>query len=335
MQLMIDLATENTPGLRLAAQFLWDHASLRELMEAGVTPNLDSFRTALNVGNVPTGTQFPFAPAAVTPAGAVAPTVVAAAGQNAPSAPPAPPFDPRDSAFRGHTDATPPAPSNVVPFVPPAPAMNPTTVAPTGASNAGTPVSLELDASGMPWDARIHQKAKGKKKGDGTWKLIKGIDPTIVAAVTQELHARMVNSPPAEVAAPSFPGALPVPPAAADVHRTTADPAGTAHAVPVPPPPAVGGVPVPPPPVSVQPASAVPVPPAPVLGVPNAPVVQTMTLRDLVSKITALRTSGRLTAEQVDGAVRAAGAPNLQTLGAMAHLVPEVDMQIDLILAQS
>lgn len=315
MQLMIDLTQEHTPALRLAAQFLWDHASLREAMDEGITPNLDSFRTALNFGpHVPTGT---------TP--------------DVPPPPPATMINPQ-----GDFQPVPTPPSNVVPFVPPAPAVNPMT-APGATTPPASVATLELDASGMPWDARIHQKAKGKKKGDGTWKLIKGVDPALVAAVTQELHAKMINTPPAEVAAPSFPGGVPVPPVAPGTAPGAQLPAqlqqsANSAAVPVPPPPADGGVSAPPPPVSVQQPGAVPVPPAPVLGVSNANgqgMVQTMTLRELVSKITQLRTSGRLTAEQVDGAVRAAGAPNLQTLGAMAHLVPEVDMQIDLILAQS
>lgn len=326
MQLMIDVNQEHTPGLRLAAQFLWDHASLRELMEAGVTPNLDSFRTALNIAPpVPMGTTSEVPPVPAAPV-VKSPEQIAA--------------DAALAAYQAMANSGAPAPSNVVPFVPPAPAQNPTT-APGATTPPASVATLELDATGMPWDGRIHQKAKGKKKGDGTWKLIKGIDPAIVASVTQELHARMINSPPAEVAAPSFPGGVPMPPLTG-AGTTPADNGMSAQhnagAVPVPPPPTNGGVPVPPPPVTVQQPNAVPVPPAPVLGVSDGNgqnLVQPMTLRDLVSKITQLRTAGRLTADQVDGAVRAAGAPNLQTLGAMAHLVPEVNLQIDLILAQS
>src|SRR6185369_6722013 len=93
-----------------------------------------------------------------------------------------------------------------------APATNSTVAAP--AAGATLAVSAEYDSAGMPWDARIHQKAKGKKK-DLTWKLIKGIDPAVVQTVTAELMARKIATPQSPSAAtpalqPAAPGAIAV-----------------------------------------------------------------------------------------------------------------------------
>lgn len=71
------------------------------------------------------------------------------------------------------------------------------------------PATVELDSNGLPWDARIHGKAKNKNKGDGSWKYIKGIDrETLVPQVEVELRAALDAAPPAEsVFASPTPGA--------------------------------------------------------------------------------------------------------------------------------
>jgi hypothetical protein len=73
------------------------------------------------------------------------------------------------------------------------------------------------------------------------------------------------------------------------------------------------------------------------MGLPNVNnpgVVQAVTdFRGLVAKITQLRNANRLTADQVNNAVAQTGAPNLQALAAMGHLVPAVDSLIDAIIA--
>lgn len=210
----------------------------------------------------------------------------------------------------------------------------------------------------MPWDARIHQSGKGKKK-DGTWKLKKGIDPTIVAQITQELHAAgRVRSPGAAPTAPSVPPAPEVPaapsfqapqiqaaaqapytatPQAQDPYAQAAAQNGQAA---IPPPPPVApqgseGAQIPPPPVSLS-AAPVPVPPTANVGMPdagNSGMVQTVNFRSLVAKITKARTENKLTAEEVSSIVQSSGAPNLQMLANMAHLVPVVDSMIDATLA--
>jgi hypothetical protein len=49
----------------------------------------------------------------------------------------------------------------------------------------------ELDSAGMPWDERIHASTKTFVQ-NGTWKMKRGVDATVVASVTAEL---MGNEP--------------------------------------------------------------------------------------------------------------------------------------------
>lgn len=55
------------------------------------------------------------------------------------------------------------------------------------------PVS-DVDARGMPWDARIHASTKTQKK-DGTWKAKKGVDQALVAQVEAEHMGGSVANP--------------------------------------------------------------------------------------------------------------------------------------------
>lgn len=185
------------------------------------------------------------------------------------------------------------------------------------------------------WDARIHQKAKGKKQ-DGTWKLIKGVDKTLVENVVRELAASKLppNAAPAGVnvgAAPPAPPASVAPP----VPLPPADIAAGTGTVPMPPQP--GTVPAPPsgmpaqtvsPPVPVPPgATAAAVPAAPgTLGAPGP-------YRALIDKITEATKTNKLTAQQVLAIVHDAGAPNLMQLNQFPHLIEVVSSGIDLALA--
>lgn len=177
--------------------------------------------------------------------------------------------------------------------VPPPPLVTTAAIlAPSGnaAMNAGAATDVvsgaEYDSAGMPWDARIHQKAKGKKK-DNTWKLIKGIDTAIVQAVTAELAARKGASAPVSLP-PTSTGS---------------------NSMPVPP---VANVPAPPG-VSSSPASApVPVPPPPAVGVAGA-----SPYRALIDKITALTKAGKLAPAKVAEICQSHGAPSLMALNGM------------------
>lgn len=215
--------------------------------------------------------------------------------------------------------------------VPPAPVA---AVAPTVAS-----ATLEYDSAGMPWDGRIHQRGMAKKK-DGTWKLQKGIDQTIVQSVVMELSARKI----ATSASPTLPvQRVPV--------LTEQIPAPPQFAVPPPPPSVIlppgpllpsdtapgYGNPVPLPPVMVEPpVTQVPSPPVPVaVPVPPVPPVGSMgiTYRSLVDKMTAGTAAKTLASDKVLEIVRGCGCPNIQQLKQMPQVWTDLDAKLDLALA--
>lgn len=363
MQLMIDILAETPAALRLAAKFLMDHAALRDAMDpdAGIVPP-----------NVPTGTKPSEAPPAplATPAtssiatvanmpippppvvtapvvpnaGLVAPladNTMASMPYGVPSVPP-PPFVPSAVATTA-TFPPIPAPTSGVsdaalataPAVPAAPS--------TAAVNPAVPGADDYDSSGVPFDARIHQKTRGKKK-DGTWKLQKGIDEAVVARVMQELATRIRH--------PGSTANIPAPPSSPEVLSAlpsnvlfgqTPLPAGASPApvslpgsVPVPPVPTGIASPAPLPPPVGTPANSipVPVPPPPAVGsIPTPPPGPVDPFRALVTKITALRKENKITPEEVTQCVTQSGAPSLQLLQSMAHLIGNVEAAIDAIVA--
>lgn len=359
MQLMIDTAQETPEALRLASKFLADHAALREAMEQ--TDNTRVLNTLAEVeqffsDSVPAGTSQPQvppppAPSNVSPLFPRASVPVAAPPTDAPIVPPAP-------------VATPTVPTvPTVPFAPPVDSTNRSAQPATMTTGVTSTTPDELDSAGVPWDARIHQKTKGRKK-DLTWKLQKGIDPALVSSVMQELQAQgRVRS--ATIPVPTAPSVEQPNPTA--VFGRTPLPVGAIAPVPLPPAAPYGQtydyqghaqqgqtqengqaqsqgqnlapVPPPPPSVTVPAGPTVPVPPAPNVGLPNTgqsnvlPMVSEF--RALVSKITEARHAGKLTAEQVNAAVAKAGVTSLQMLSSMAHLVSVVDAYIDADIAMA
>lgn len=291
MQLMIDTLVETPDALDLASRFLAQHAALRRLMEggAGLPPSED----------VPTGTQ---------PEQAAVPL--------APAAPPAPPEVPAAPTLAEAQVPAPPAPPPPVPSVPVltlVPPIAPAATLPPSVPTAGPAVD-EFDNSGVPYDGRIHQKAKSKKK-DGTWKLQKGIDSTIVESIMKELTPRIRNV--------TVPPALhdPQDSARALMFGQTPLPAGASAPVTLPP--------VPPPPAqTTQTPAAPPAPPA-----PQAPGAQEVSpYRALVAKITTAKAAGKITAQEVTGLITGAGVPSIQLLNAMPHKIPEVEAAFDALL---
>lgn len=302
--------------------------------------NLDP--EALDNNEVPEGTTaaplVPAAPSAATSAATA--TSVASVAATAPATVP----------------TAPALASNVLPFpVPPpppivaavvtsaaiadVPAPN-STVAPTAAAAQGVASApAEYDTAGLPWDSRIHQKAKGTKK-DGTWKLIKGIDDAVVMAVMPELLARKLAttaSPsvaPAAFVPPPPPviGAVPPPPAtvAPQVFLPFSDSAPGAsvdggNTMPVS---SVSGVPAPPNVFTQTVVASVPVPPVAPVGVVGA-----VTYRALIDKMTAGTKTQVLTAAKVMEIVQACNCPNLQQLNQMPQIFADVDAKLDLALA--
>lgn len=91
------------------------------------------------------------------------------------------------------TPATPPSTDNVTPI---------SSRGKAAGSNTTTPppviTDVELDAEGLPWDARIHGKTKTKLKKEKTWKKIKNIEknkPGLVEQVEAELRTSMAANP--------------------------------------------------------------------------------------------------------------------------------------------
>jgi len=104
-------------------------------------------------------------------------------------------------------EAPAPAQAAVTEAPAPAPVAPPVAEAPTPAS-AQPPVTeepaaeptgtngVELDAEGLPWDARIHASTK-TKKADGCWKAKRGVSAELVQQVTAELRQLMALPAPA------------------------------------------------------------------------------------------------------------------------------------------
>jgi hypothetical protein len=198
MQITVDTEKDSPAVLSNVGKFLvLGYGSLADKIAtvAGAQPQPGAAVTAA----VPLAPKAPpapdFAPSDSLPADALesgkAPADVQAAavfgGSAAPAAPLAPPAPPAPPAL----PPIPPAP----PAIPPAPGA------------ALTPV--ERDTAGVPYDARIHNKSRTKKQ-DGTWKLAKGIDSAVVAAVLAEIKG--APAAPLVPAAPAAPSAPPVPP---------------------------------------------------------------------------------------------------------------------------
>lgn len=83
---------------------------------------------------------------------------------------------------------------------PPIHSTAPTQPDTSGSATVATPAGVELDANGVPWDARIHSGAIGedgkhKKTAKGVWTKRKGCPDSEYEAVTAELKNLMAASP--------------------------------------------------------------------------------------------------------------------------------------------
>lgn len=155
-------------------------------------------------------------------------------------------------------------------------------------SSASTRLNdVTVDAAGLPWDARIHSGAK-TKLANGNWKLLRNVDPALVASVEAELRG-----------APK--PAAPTTPAAAQV----VEPAS-----------------VPLPPVPVAPPAGVPSPPAPL---PTPPAPKPITN---AAQLVAAVMDKRFTTDQVNAACQAVGVENVASLLAKQDKLPDVLRQL-------
>ena len=184
-----------------------------------------------------------------------------------------------------------------MPAVTPPSAATGQTVAPSG---------VELDASGLPWDNRIHALGAGgthPKKANGCWTAKRGLnDPAKTAAIEAELRAAL-SAPAASVLVPPPP------------------PAATAAAAPAASPPVLT------PPVLTPPVLTPPAAPAP----EAAP-----TFASLMLKITSAMqsTPPKITQEQLNYGLQQLGLQAPMQLAQRADLVGSMSQYVDACAAQ-
>lgn len=85
----------------------------------------------------------------------------------------------------------------------------------TATTDPTPPAASDLDIEGLPWDARIHSSTKNKNE-DGTWRIKRGTDKSLVTRIKNQLRATAAATAPAVATAapPAPPAALPTPPIA-------------------------------------------------------------------------------------------------------------------------
>jgi len=185
--------------------------------------------------------------------------------------------------------------SNPAPPPPPAATDNESFDLPVDpTADTDDPNCPELDASGLPWDARIHAGSKAKLQ-DGTWRKKRGVDDEDYNRVIEELKSLMAA--PVRMLKPVGDG----------VSDDTAAPQEQQGATIVPPPP-------PPPVQSPEVAGIV----TTELG--QAPDTFPAFLKAVTMKVQAKE----LTIEQVNSALKPHGVANLQLLGGRPDLIPQI-----------
>lgn len=167
---------------------------------------------------------------------------------------------------------------------------------------AASPV--DVDADGLPWDARIHAGGRAKN-ADGRWRAKRGVGDDYRLNVVAELRAAL--------GAPEAPAAVPLPPA---------------PTVP-PPPPAMSD--------SATPASAPlpePTDSSPAVLAPSLPAPSAGDLFGaLMRKITPAQTAGKLTSVEISTILAGVGLTALRDLMVRPDLIPSVEEQITALIA--
>jgi len=214
------------------------------------------------------------------------------------------------AAFAPGTSATVPAAPVAIPT--PMPEV-PAPPAPPAASG-GT----DVDAEGLPWDARIHGETRAKT-AKGLWKRRRNTDDAVWDAVRAELKATMsAGAPPPPFAA--LAAQVPDTPPADAPDPAQVFAASAAPILPVPTPPAA---PVPP----------VPAPPAPVVTAPPVPDATDATdgmaaVGRFVKDAAELQAAGTLTPADVEAACNSVGVPGPRALIHRPDLVPAVRLAL-------
>lgn len=237
----------------------------------------------------------------------------------APFASPAPTADIAGAAA-GFTATPTSAPVAAEPTTPPPPAPIAATAseapapAPQAAPGASHSSGVELDADGLPWDARIHSGPADKrpKNGDGRWRRARGVSDEQAAPIIAELRQVMGAPAPAPTQA-AAPTPAPAPqPTPAPVPVPASPPPAPVAAAPIPAPAAP-----PPTPVAVDTASG------PAAAAPASETVATFA--DLMKKITRMQTAGLVTVEGAAEIARSLGLTGVRDMINRPDLVPAFD----------
>lgn len=194
----------------------------------------------------------------------------------------------------------------------PAEALKQAAVAPLPEASTNSIDTGELDSKGLPWDARIHGKARNKNK-DGSWRYTQGIDRKVyIPQVEAELRAAMEAKPAVPVES-LFPTPTPT------VHETVID-AGEAFGSP-------GDGHAHQTNASLTPSSVVN---SELVNTP-APAVETpQTFADLLPLVTAAKAAGTLTDETITEVIGAMGLQNFGLLSTRPDLIPGAAMALGL-----
>lgn len=297
-----------------------DKDTVRAVLAAIFTLHPDLADEGVSTGMFSPVTDSP-APAPVAPVVNMPPETVA--GPPAPS----PAFGETPAPFAGDpapTAAPPPPPPETSGYVAP---VSTATPAPPPAAPSPAP-SVELDVSGLPWDARIHTGTKAKNS-DGSWRAKRGVPADTITAVTAEL--RQVLAAPAAPVVPL--AAAPATAPTAAVPGVVVPPAATAPAVPgpdgqtgspaAPPPPAA--------PAAAPPPPAVPLATPPAQGAADAAAATGFA--GAMRKVTALQQANQLTVADVQGVCAGLGLAQVRDLLHRPDLVPAFESQVDALAA--
>lgn len=158
----------------------------------------------------------------------------------------------------------------------------------------GPAVDAQLDTRGYPWDGRIHASNRATKI-DGSWKNKRGVDANlIVQCEAQNKPGNVVTTIPTIVTSATVPAVVP----------------------------------------AITAAPAPPAPPAPLVAGPSAPLVTAsapIDFRGLMQKIQTATAAGKLSTDQVNGALAGVGLKpeEMAQLINNAPLIASVSAAID------
>lgn len=229
---------------------------------------------------------------------------------------------------------------------PPVPAVPTAPVPPAPATTTSPAPSVELDASGLPWDERIHSSSKNKI-ADGTWRQRRNLPEGLRESVEAELRAAAPAANPGAAPSVPVPPVPPVPPAALSAMSSVSAAAPASNPVPAAPvavvPAGAGALDM-----AAPAASAVPLPPAVTAAAPAPSSVATPTATphpagsatasgqppatnfiELCGKVAKLTGSGELSDADMAGVYQRAGVPSLMALPAMPDQGAAKSVEID------